>query len=59
MNWKTPWKAEFGEHSGYDSPLHEKLARDHKRISGRWISNNSLRRNHADYLLFSRKGNLR
>lgn len=33
--------------------------REHKRISGRWVSNNSLRRNHADYMLFSRRGNLR
>jgi len=35
------------------------VGRAQKRISGRWVSNNSLRRNHADYLLFSRKGNLR
>lgn len=30
-----------------------------KRASGRWVSNKSLRRNHAEYLLFSKKGNLR
>jgi hypothetical protein len=30
-----------------------------KIVSGRWKSNNSLRRNHADYLLFDKKGNKR
>lgn len=33
--------------------------REGKRISGRWKSSNSLRRNHADYLLFSKRGNHR
>lgn len=33
--------------------------REAKRISGRWKSSNSLRRNHADYLLFSKRGNHR
>ena len=33
--------------------------RGHKVISGRWVSCNSLRRNHADYLVFNRKGNHR
>jgi hypothetical protein len=33
--------------------------RDQKRSSGRWVSNNSLRRNHADYLVFDKKGNKR
>jgi len=30
-----------------------------KLVSGRWKSVNSLRRNHADYLLFDKKGNKR
>ena len=30
-----------------------------KRVSGRWTSTRSLRRNHADYLLFDRVGNYR
>ncbi len=33
--------------------------REGKRVSGRWKSNLSLRRNHADYLLFNRAGNHR
>ena len=35
------------------------VARGHKRISGRWEKTLSLRRNHADYLLFSKQGNKR
>ncbi len=35
------------------------VARDHKRISGRWKNTFSLRRNHADYLIFDKKGNKR
>jgi hypothetical protein len=35
------------------------VARENKRISGRWINTKSLRRNHADYLLFDHKGNKR
>lgn len=35
------------------------VSRDGKRVSGRWISTLSLRRNHADYLLFSKRGNKR
>lgn len=30
-----------------------------KRESGRWVSRRSLRRNHAEYLLFSKTGNVR
>lgn len=33
--------------------------RNGKRVSGRWRATNSLRRNHADYLLFSKRGNHR
>lgn len=33
--------------------------REGKRISGRWVNTRSLRRNHADYLLFSKRGNKR
>jgi len=33
--------------------------REAKRVSGRWVSTNSLRRNHADYLLFDKRGNKR
>lgn len=33
--------------------------RNHKVISGRWKNTFSLRRNHADYLLFDKKGNIR
>lgn len=33
--------------------------RDGKRISGRWRQSLSLRRNHADYLLFNKRGNRR
>jgi len=35
------------------------VMRDQKVISGRWTSCNSLRRNHADYLVFNRGGNHR
>ena len=35
------------------------VSRDHKRISGRWTNTRSLRRNHADYLVFSKRGNHR
>jgi hypothetical protein len=35
------------------------VSRDGKRVSGRWTSTLSLRRNHADYLLFSKLGNKR
>jgi hypothetical protein len=35
------------------------VARDHKRISGRWKNTFSLRRNHADYMIFDKKGNKR
>ena len=35
------------------------VTRGHKRISGRWEKTLSLRRNHADYLLFSKRGNKR
>jgi hypothetical protein len=35
------------------------VTREHKRISGRWVSQNSLRRNHADYMLFDKRGNKR
>lgn len=35
------------------------VARDHKIISGRWKNTNSLRRNHADYMVFDKKGNKR
>jgi hypothetical protein len=35
------------------------VARDYKRISGRWKNSFSLRRNHADYLIFDKKGNKR
>ena len=35
------------------------VARDNKRVSGRWTSTLSLRRNHADYLLFDKCGNKR
>jgi hypothetical protein len=35
------------------------VARDHKRISGRWKNTLSLRRNHADYLIFDKTGNKR
>ena len=34
-------------------------SREHKRISGRWVNSLSLRRTHADYLLFDKKGNHR
>lgn len=33
--------------------------RDHKIISGRWKNSFSLRRNHADYLVFDKQGNKR
>ena len=33
--------------------------RDHKRISGRWKNSFSLRRNHADYIIFDKNGNKR
>jgi len=33
--------------------------RQHKVISGKWKNSFSLRRNHADYLLFDKKGNKR
>ena len=32
------------------------VTRKHKVISSRWVSNKSLRRNHADYMLFSKRG---
>lgn len=35
------------------------VGRDHKRTSGRWTSIRSLRRNHADYLIFDKQGNHR
>ncbi len=35
------------------------VARGHKRLSGRWKNSFSLRRNHADYLIFSKTGNSR
>lgn len=35
------------------------VGREHKRISGRWKNVRSLRRNHADYLVFSKRGNKR
>lgn len=35
------------------------VARDHKRVSGRWKNTFSLRRNHADYMIFDKKGNKR
>jgi hypothetical protein len=35
------------------------VARDHKVISGRWKNTFSLRRNHADYLIFDKQGNKR
>jgi hypothetical protein len=35
------------------------VARNHKVISGRWKNVKSLRRNHADYLVFDKKGNHR
>lgn len=34
-------------------------ARTHKRVSGRWTSTRSLHRNHADYLVFDKRGNKR
>jgi hypothetical protein len=35
------------------------VAREHKRISGRWANTFSLRRNHADYMIFDKRGNKR
>lgn len=35
------------------------VARQQKRISGRWVTVRSLRRNHADWLLFDKEGNKR
>lgn len=35
------------------------VTRDAKRTSGRWVTVRSLRRKHADYLLFDKKGNKR
>jgi hypothetical protein len=35
------------------------VSRDGKRVSGRWTSTLSLRRNHAEYLVFSKVGNKR
>lgn len=35
------------------------VTRDHKRVSGRWVNVKSLRRNHADYMLFDKRGNKR
>ena len=35
------------------------VAREHKIISGRWKNTFSLRRNHADYLIFDKRGNKR
>lgn len=35
------------------------VRRGHKRISGRWVTTRSLRRNHADYLIFDKRGNHR
>ena len=35
------------------------VARDHKIISGRWKNTFSLRRNHAEYLIFDKRGNKR
>jgi len=35
------------------------VTREHKRISGRWVNTLSLRRNHADYLIFDKRGNKR
>lgn len=35
------------------------VGREQKRVSGRWENVRSLRRNHADYLVFCRKGNHR
>lgn len=35
------------------------VSRDTKRVSGRWKTLNSLRRNHAEYLVFDKRGNKR